>query len=118
MSSVSLEEVVEEAKALPPDDQERLLELVGGSWGGLLLLIGIVHILDKMKALDAKELELLPGRLNQEIHTPELTDKAAAIRRIRARRIRGKYAHLPISSESFAARKAEEIALEDRRRTM
>jgi len=32
------------------------------------------------------------------------------------RRIQGKYAHLTTSSESFAARKAEEIALEDRRR--
>lgn len=33
-----------------------------------------------------------------------------------SRRIRGKYAHLPTSSNDFAARKIEEIALEDRRR--
>lgn len=33
-----------------------------------------------------------------------------------SREIRGKYAHLPTSSESFAARKADEIALEERRR--
>ena len=32
------------------------------------------------------------------------------------RAIRGKYAHLPTSSDAFAARKREEIALEDRSR--
>ena len=31
-----------------------------------------------------------------------------------SRTIRGKHAHLGVSSEEFAARKAEEIALEDR----
>jgi hypothetical protein len=69
MSKVSLEQVIEEAKSLTPEEQRQLREA-----------------------------------LDKEARTAEL------------RRIQGKYAHLTTSSEEFAARKAEEIALEDRRR--
>lgn len=68
MSKVTLEQVIEEAKSLTPDEQRQLRE-----------------------ALDI------------EARTAEL------------RRIQSKYAHLTTSSEDFAARKVEEIALEDRR---
>ncbi len=67
--SATLDRIIEEVRQLPPDDQQRLRDV-----------------------------------LDREARTAEL------------RRIQGKYAHLTTSSEAFAARKAEEIALEDRRR--
>jgi hypothetical protein len=48
--------------------------------------------------------------LNKEMMTAEQAEKDALLRRIQ-----GKYAHLPTSSEDFAARKQEEIDLENRR---
>jgi len=68
MSSRTLEEIIEEAKALSPDEQRRLREA-----------------------------------LEKETRTQEL------------RKIQSKYAHMRTSSEEFAAHKAEEIELEDRR---
>jgi hypothetical protein len=53
------------------------------------------------RVLSAEEWRLLFSRL----------ERIALLRSIQA-----KYAHLTTSSEAFAARKAEEIALEDRRR--
>ena len=68
MSRVTLEQVIEEAKSLTPEEQRQLREA-----------------------------------LDKEARTAEL------------RRIQGKYANALTSSEEFARRKAEEIALEDRR---
>lgn len=67
--SATLDRIIEEVRQLPPDEQQRLREV-----------------------------------LDREARTAEL------------RRIQSKYAHLTTSSESFAMRKAQEIALEDRRR--
>lgn len=67
--STSLDKIIEEVRALTPDEQQQLREL-----------------------------------LDREARTAEL------------RQIQGKYAHLGVSSEDFAARKAEEIELEERRR--
>jgi hypothetical protein len=68
-------------------------------------------------------------RIIEEIHALPLEAQALTLsseqqRQLRAaldkeamlRRIQGKYAHLTTSSEAFVARKAEEIALEDRQR--
>lgn len=67
--STTLDKIIEEVRALTPDEQQQLREL-----------------------------------LDREARTAEL------------RRIQGKYVHLGVSSEDFAARKAEEIELEERRR--
>lgn len=75
MSSRTLEEIIEEAKTLSPDEQRRLRE-----------------------ALEKEE------RSVEQLERDRLANS-----------IRGKYASVLTSSEKFAARKAEEIALEDRR---
>ncbi|MBA2646081.1 MAG: hypothetical protein H0U81_04705 [Pyrinomonadaceae bacterium] len=62
------------------------------------------RIIEEVRQLLPDEQRQLRDVLDREARTAEL------------RRIQGKYAHLTTSSESFAARKAEEIALEDRRR--
>lgn len=107
--STSVEEVAEAAKALPPDQRERFRELVGS----LAAMFGLAMMMDIM----AKTLALTPdamGRLRDELNnmTWEMSDPD--VRRRLANDIRGKYAHLPTGSEAFAARKAEEIALEER----
>ena len=47
--------------------------------------------------------------IERETYSHEQSRRAAL-----SRAIRGKYAYLGVSSDDFAARKAEEIALEDR----
>ena len=68
MAKATLEQLIEDAKTLTPEEQGKLREV-----------------------------------LDKEARTAEL------------RRIQNKYANMLTSSEEFAARKAEEIALEDRR---
>ena len=75
------------------------------------------RIIEEVRQLAPDERRQLREMLDREPHpltsdslTPEQARRAALIRSIR-----GKYAHLPTSSDDFAARKAEEIALEDRR---
>ncbi|HEY0545580.1 MAG TPA: hypothetical protein VGC91_09410 [Pyrinomonadaceae bacterium] len=66
------------------------------------------------------EVQTLP--LEEQIRVRTLSSeqqqqlRAALDKEALLRRIQGKYEHLTTSSEAFAARKAEEIALEDRRR--
>ncbi|MCA1631639.1 MAG: hypothetical protein LC785_01090 [Acidobacteria bacterium] len=105
-----LEEVIEEVKALPPDQQEKFRRLVG-------LLIGLFLVGIGME-LTGKTISLTPDEMRQ------LRDELDAVtggtsgpdeRRKAVRSVRGKYAHLPTGSEAFAARKVEEISLEDRR---
>jgi len=74
--SSTLEKIFEEVRALPPEEQHQLMEM-----------------------------------LERETHNSEQSRRAAL-----SRSIRGKYAHLGVSSDDFAAHKAEEIALEDRHR--
>jgi hypothetical protein len=121
MSQV-LEEIIEEVHALPPDERGQLREVLNNNQLlegllGLLFMAGVMHILSKMGDLDADERQRLRERLNRESHllgagtlTPEQQRRAALIRSLR-----GKYAHLPTSSDDFARQKAEETALEDRR---
>jgi hypothetical protein len=61
------------------------------------------QIVEAVNALTPGEQHQLLEMLNKEARTAKL------------RRIQEKYAHLTTSSEAFAARKAEEIELEDRR---
>lgn len=75
------------------------------------------RIIEEVRQLSPDEQERLREMLNRkqhlfasDTHTDEQARRADLIRSIR-----GKYAHLQTSSDDFAARKAEEIELEDRR---
>ncbi|MDQ3254549.1 MAG: hypothetical protein M3R15_11680 [Acidobacteriota bacterium] len=69
------------------------------------------RIIEEVRQLPPEEQQQLREILDTEIYTSEQE------RRIRlSESIRGKYRDVLTSSELFAARKAEEIALEDRRR--
>ena len=61
------------------------------------------EIIEAVRALSSDEQRQLREVLEKEARTAEL------------RKIQGKYANVLTSSEEFAARKAEEIELEDRR---
>jgi len=60
------------------------------------------HIIEDVKTLTPEERRQLLAHLERDERTVEL------------RRIQGKYAGMKTSSDGFAARKAEEIELEDR----
>jgi hypothetical protein len=62
------------------------------------------RIIEEVKTLPTEERRQLLEQLERDERTAEL------------RRIQRKYAHMKISSDAFAERKAEEIELEDRRR--
>ncbi|HEX8922885.1 MAG TPA: hypothetical protein VF766_15530 [Pyrinomonadaceae bacterium] len=66
--------------------------------------VTLERVIEDAKSLTPEEQRKLREALDKEARTAEL------------RRIQSKYAHLITSSEDFAARKAEEIELEDRRR--
>ena len=74
--SATLDRIIEEVRALPPEEQRRLRQM-----------------------------------LDREAHDVEEEERGRL-----ASGIRGKYRDVLSSSEEFAARKAEEIALEERRR--
>ncbi len=61
-------------------------------------------IIEEVRTLSPEEQQQLRELLERETRTAEL------------RRVQDKYTHLTTGSEAFAARKAEEIALEDRPR--
>jgi hypothetical protein len=69
-------------------------------------------IIEEVRTLSPEEQRQLREMLDREAQASEQSRRAAL-----SRSIRGKYAHLGVSSDEFAARKAEEIALEDRHRT-
>lgn len=117
--SVVIEEIIEDVHALPPDERGQLREVLNNNdLLGVLFMAGVMHILYKMNALDSDERQQLRERLNREQHLSSANPNEAEVARRRAlsRTIRGKYAYLGTSSDDFAARKQEEIALEDRRR--
>ncbi len=68
-------------------------------------------IIEKVRTLSPDERQQLLKVLESEIQSSEQARRLAL-----SRIIRGKYRDLMSSSEEFAARKAEEIALEDRPR--
>jgi hypothetical protein len=117
MSNVVVEEVLEEAKALTlsPFNQQQIREVlnvyeVEQGVVGLLLVIGLLHLLEKTNALTPEKQRQLEDLVNRAVVDSGLVDRASVVRAVR-----GKYAHLRISSEEFTAQKQEEIRLEDRR---
>ena len=108
--STSVEDVVEEVRALPLHQRDKMLV-------GLLSFLALALLVRKTPKIVEKALSLTPDemhRLRDELNnmTWEMSDPDMRQRSVRA--IRGKYASLPTGSESFAARKAEVIGLEDR----
>ena len=67
-------------------------------------------IMQEVRTLSPEELRELREMIDREARSQEQVRREEALRRIR-----GKYAHLPTSSEDFAARKREEIEIENRR---
>ena len=115
MSSAVVEEILEEAKALSPDEQRQLQEVLSMEevWkgiAGLLLVFGLLHVLEKRNVLSHEKRQRFYDLLNREAVDSGLVDRASMVRAVR-----GKYAHLRISSEEFAAQKQEEMRLEGRR---
>jgi hypothetical protein len=110
MSNPTVEEVIEEVKTLSPEERENFREFVETI--ALLFIAG--HAMEIMK----KTLTLMPDDMRQlrdALNKVTFEVVGPDIRSDMTRSIRGKYAHLSTSSEAFAARKAEEINLEDRR---
>lgn len=67
------------------------------------------RIIEEVRQLLPDEQRQLREMLDQEARSQEQAERDRL-----ARSIRGKYAHILSSSDDFAARKAEEIELEDR----
>jgi hypothetical protein len=110
MPNTTVEEIVEEVKTLPPEQQEKLREAVDLAIT-LVLVGGGTKIMEKTLTLMPDELL----RLRDALDAITLDFAGPEGKALMVRHVRGKYAHLPTGSESFAARKAEEIRLEDRR---
>lgn len=74
------------------------------------------RIIEEVRHLSPDERQRLRDMLNEEQYESAGTYTTERERRIAlSRTIKGKYAYLGATSDDFAARKAEEIALEDRR---
>lgn len=106
----TVEEIVEEVKTLPPEQQEAMREAMN-MLIGLFAVGAALHIMEKTLTLMPDDM----WRLRSFLNTATLDIAGPTGRAQMARSVRGKYAHLSTSSEAFAARKAEEIRLEDRR---
>lgn len=111
MPQDTVTEVLKEVEALPPEEKDHVREFLYG----LLTLLAVgaaAHILEKTVSLLPDERRQLRDALSRDLMDMAGPEVRAEI----TRSVRGKYAHLPTSSEMFAAQKAEEIAIEDRRR--
>ncbi len=64
-----------------------------------------------------EEVRQLPPDEQRQLREMLERDSEQSRRATLSHTIRGKYAHLGVSADEFAARKAEEIALEDRHTT-
>jgi hypothetical protein len=115
MSGVAFEEILEEeAKALPPEEQRQLREVLDTEHLPIilagLLAAGLIYFLEKRNALTHDERQRLRDKLNQAALDSGVVSRADMVREVR-----GKYAHLPTSSQEFALQKSEEIGRENRR---
>lgn len=116
MPAATLDEIVEqEARTLPPDEQMQLrdefakYEKTSSSLGPLLIAgLLCVYLFKQKNLLTHEEWQQLSEAFNRAATRAGLSDKAGLVRTVR-----GKYAHLATSSETFAARKREEVRLED-----
>ena len=110
MSDATLEEVIEEVRTLPPEQREQVR--------AALQLFDVLFVAGAAMDILKKSLSLMPDdmrRLRDTLNSVSFDLAGPEGRAAMARAVRGKYAYLPTSSEAFAARKAEEIEIEDRR---
>ena len=112
--SAALEEILEEAKALPPEEQRQLREVAGNenleqTFLGLLLAAGLLYLLEKRNALTPDSRRRLHDLLNRATLDSGVVSRAEVVREVS-----GKYAHLPTGSEGFALLKREEVEREAR----
>jgi hypothetical protein len=114
MSRATLEEILEEAEALPPDERRLLREVLNSEMVNALLAVLAVPVLislvEKTHSLPPGEQQQLRETLNRSMADSGSMNKTEMVRAVR-----GKYAHLPTGSEEFAALKRQDIELEDRR---
>ncbi len=114
MPSAVVEELLEEAKALPPDEQRQLRGLLSDeNLKGILhflLIAGLVYLIKKTNDPPPDERRRLDDSLVLLALEMGVRGRAESVRSLR-----GKYAYLQMSSDEFAAQKADEIRLEDRR---
>lgn len=111
MSSAAFEEILEEAKVLPPEFlPPREQQQVSGALG-FLFAAGLVHLILKINNPPPDEQRRLNGLLTRLAVELGVMSRADFLREIQ-----GKYAHLQVSSEEFAAQKQQEIELENRSR--
>lgn len=118
MPNAALAELIEEGSKvlpLPPDERRQLQGMLSAddtlkSVVGLLLAAGLIYFLEQRGSLAPEERERFHDLLNRAALDSGLVTKADLVKEVR-----GKYAHLGLSSEAFAAQKQEEIRLEDRR---
>ena len=75
----------------------------------------IDEILRKVRELPLNEQRELLGILNSSTNSLETEPGTREAQVKTARTVRGKYAHVPTSSDSFNSRKRAEIKLENRR---
>jgi hypothetical protein len=111
MSDAKLEEVLEEVKALPPEERERVRDVLK-TLDEPLAVSATSIVIKKAIDLMPDERRRLVDALNRNLPDSAGPETKAEL----VESIIGKYAHLIMSSDDFAALKAEEIALEDRRR--
>jgi hypothetical protein len=143
MASVTLEEVLEETQTLPEDEQESLRRFLNMATQLMIMSQALdmcvrlqmshvsqqqiqevlnamarfttaqsaLRMLRKLRALEPDEQQKLLDIMNEQTPLFEQSKRA-----ILSRTIRGKYSHIPTSSDQFALLKQEEIQSEDRRR--
>jgi hypothetical protein len=112
--SAALEEILEEAKSLPPGEQRQLREVASNenldeTFRMFFVAAGLLLLLEKLNALTPDSRRKLQGVLNRAALDSGVVSRAEAVREIS-----GKYAHLPTSSEKFALLKREEVGREER----
>ncbi|MGA9996896.1 MAG: hypothetical protein WBP93_15870 [Pyrinomonadaceae bacterium] len=109
-----MEEAIEEVRTLPPEEQQQLRELTA-SFGELFLMAVVFAFFSKeLGKPNLSEMRSLLVEFKTDISPANLAMQSQ--RALRASQIRGKYRDVLTSSEEFIARKAAEIAKEDRAR--
>lgn len=105
--SATLDKIIEEVRALSPEEQEQLRDMLN-AMSQMMLMEAVVELLTQLRRLKPEEIQRMRDFMNRQPPISEQTRRA-----IRSRAIRGKYAHISTSSDEFIALKREETRLED-----
>jgi hypothetical protein len=108
MPNTTLEEVIEEVKELPPEQQVALREFV--EFMIIAFVVGKgMEIMEKTLTLMPDDVRRLRDFLNEATFSLAGSERRARM----VRSVRGKYAHVRTSSEDFITLKREETRRED-----